>query len=440
MVKVYDRGIRNDAFFTILAANSRLGDEIVSQVEPFLAGCRIAESRFLELVKQYGWETLNMYLDALLDYAEGRARSDIKALPNGVYEFEDYLDDDGFGSDPIRFYVKITIDEDTMIYDFTGSDPQMKAGMNNPVATTRAVVYTAFRCLISNDIPHNGGPLRAIKVIAPEGTVVNPVLPGATGARGVTIGRIFDTIMGAQAKIAPDRTPACTSGIDTMAVFGVYDKKRGKDIVFSDVPWASWGGRPTADGDVLAPLYLNGTIPPIEVIEDLYPIRFNQRALVPDSEGAGRYRGGFAIVVDYESVADETILQLRTDRRKLAPYGLQGGEPGSLGVMTLNPGRENRDLGKCVITMEKGDVFRARTAGAGGWGNPLERDAELVMDDVRTEKVSVRRAREAYGVVINETTMEADIEQTQRLRQAMKKGNTKTNDGTREERPTMKGQ
>ena len=417
MVKIYDRGVRNDTFFELLSANSRIEQDAVNQMEPFLAACRIGEKHFLELIRKHSWQALKTYLAALLDYAETRARAEITALPNGVYEFEDFLDDDGFSSNPIRFYVKITVDGDTMTYDFTGSSPQIDSGMNNPVATTRAQVYTGFRSLVSSDIPHNGGALRPLRIITPKGTIVNPALPGATGARGVTFARINETVLGAQAQIAADKMPACAEGINTMLVFSGYDKKRRKKFVFCDLPWGAWVGRPTADGDHLAPLYLNGAVTPVEVVEDLFPLRYGQRSFLPDSEGAGKYRGGFALVIDYETLLDDVTLQLRSDRRKFPPYGLSGGKPGSLAKMSLNPDGENLDLGKCVVEMDNGDIMRVRTAGAGGWGNPLERDAELVLDDVRNEKVSVKRAREVYGVIIDEATMELDVEQTKRLRQ-----------------------
>jgi len=151
-----------------------------------------------------------------------------------------------------------------------------------------------------------------------------------------------------------------------------------------------------------------------------------RRGFVPDSEGAGKYRGGFAIVTDYEMLTDGTTLQLRTDRRKIPNYGLHGGQPGSLGKMTLNPDGENRDLPKTVLPLKKGDVFRARVGGAGGWGNPLERDVKKVLDDVQSGLVSVERARKVYGIIINETTMEVDMNETQKLREAMsKKGGVK---------------
>ncbi len=418
--KIYDRGVRNDTFFTILAANSRLGEGIVDQLETFLAACRMGEKRFLDLVQKYGWGTLEMYLNELLDYAERRARDDIKALPDGVYDFEDYLDDDGYGSNPIPIHVKATVNENTMTYDFTGSAPQIRAGMNNPLATTRALVYTAFRSLISLDIPKNGGPLRALEVIVPEGTVVNPVLPGATGARGVTITRIYETISGAHAQILPDKIPACGEGPNTMAVLTGYDEQNNFYLL-CDLPWGAWGGRSFADGDQLAPPFYNSILTPAEVNEVYCPILIRQRGFVPDSEGAGKYRGGFAIITDYEMLTDGTTLQLRTDRRKIPNYGLNGGHSGSLAKMALNPDDENRDLPKIVLPLRKGDLFRARVAGAGGWGNPLERDVNKVLDDVRSGLVSIERARKVYGVVINENTIEVDIDETRKLRKSMSK-------------------
>ena len=417
--KIYDSGVRNDAFFTILAGNSRLQEGIIDQLETFLAACRMGEKRFLELVQKYDWETLEMYLNELLNHAERRAIDDIKALPNGVYEFEDFMDDDGYGSDPIRFHVKVTVNDDTMDFDFAGSAPQMKAGMNNPVATTKALVYTAFRSLISLDIPKNGGPLRALTFTAPEGTVVNPVLPAATGARGVTVARIYETIAGALAQIAPDKIPACGEGINTMAVLTGYDEQNDFYLLV-DLPWAAWGGRSFADGEQLAPPYYNSILTPAEVNEVYCPLMIRQRGFVPDSEGAGKYRGGFAIVTDYEMLTDGTTLQLRTDRRKIPNYGLHGGQPGSLGKMTLNPDGENRDLPKTLLPLEKGDLFRARVGGAGGWGNPLERDVNKVLEDVQSELVSVERAKKVYGVAINEATMEIDMDATKKLRDSMR--------------------
>ncbi len=418
-VKIYDRGVRNDTFFTLLAANSRLGEGVVDQLETFLAACRIGERRFLELIQKHGWETLDMYLKELLDYAERRARADIKALPNGVYEFEDYMDDDGFNSDPILFHVKVTVHDDSMTYDFTGSAAQIKAGMNNPWATTKALVYTALRSLISLDIPKNGGPLRTLNIIAPKGTIVNPVLPAATGARGVTVARIYETIAGAHAQITPEKIPACGEGINTMAVLSGYDEQN-RFYLLVDLPWAGWGGRPYADGDQLAPPYYNSILTPAEVNEELCPLMIRQRGFVPDSEGAGKYRGGFALVTDYEALTDGTTLQLRTDRRKIPNYGLNGGKPGSLAKMTLNPDGENRDLPKILIPLKKKDVFRAKVGGGGGWGNPLDRDVQSVLNDVRNELVSIERARNAYGVVINKATLEVDIDATQKLRETMR--------------------
>lgn len=415
-VKVYDRGVRNETFFEVLKANTRISNVIDSCLETFMSACHLGSKLFLELVERYGWETLNSDLEELLNYSEGRARADIRALPNGVYEFEDYLDDYGPDTGPVRFHLKVTIDEDTITYDWTGTALQVKGPINLPLGDTRGLVYTLFRSLISSDIPHNGGELRSLRIIAPAGTIVHPVIPAPVGQRGVTLGRVYEVILGVQAQVAPDRMPACTSGLDTMLSLGGYDRERDTNFFLNHMPTGARGGCPSAgDGQLISSPIVSSPYKSIEVVEELYPVRINQLALAPDSEGAGKYRGGFGYVVDYELLAEAT-LSLRTDRRRFAPYGIQGGQSGSPTVITLNPDTENRDLGKSVVTMRKGDVLRARIAGAGGWGNPLERDAKMVLDDVRDGLVSIKRARDVYGVAINEATMEVDIEQTHSLR------------------------
>lgn len=420
--KVYDRGIRNETFFEVLKANTRISDEVDSHLEPFMAACRMAGNLFSRLAKKFGCKILTENLEELLNYSESRARADIRALPDGVYEFEDYLDDYGPSTGPVRFHLKVVINEDTITYDWTGTAPQVTAPINLPLGDTKGLLYTLFKSLISADIPYNGGEIRPLKLIIPEGTMVNPVIPAPVGQRGVTLGRVYEVILGAQAQIAPDKMPACPSGIDTMLTLGGYDKERGANFIFNHMPTGARGGSSCAgDGELTSPSFLDNRYKSIEVMEELYPIRLNQLALIPDSEGDGKYRGGFGYVVDYEILADETTLSLRTDRQKFAPFGVHGGRTGCLTSITLNPNIENRTLGKTVVTMQDGDVLRVKIAGAGGWGNHLERDVQLVLDDVRDGLVSTRRAKETYGVVIDETTTKVDMNETQKLRELMKK-------------------
>ena len=421
-VKLYDRGAPVREIFDILRANSRVPDVLVGDLSSHHAACYTGEKRFMELVKTYGWETLSLYIDELLDYSERRTREELRNLPDGSYEFTDYMDDDGFEEGPIPIHIKITIDGDEITYDFTGTAPQIKGAMNNPIATTKAMVLIALRLLLSYDIPRNSGVWRAVKLIVPEGSVVNPRLPAAVAGRGLTLARIEDTLMGAEAQIVPDRMPACETGSDYLVCLRGKEEERGFTILVETV-WGGWGGRPFADGpEFNTPILLDGANQSCELNERIYPFIYNQYGYVPDTEGAGKYRGSLSLIREWEFVGDEGTLQIRVDRTRTRPWGLQGGHAGAFSQTILNPDRENRELGKVTLPLKKGDVLRLRTSGAGGWGHPLERDADLVRADVGNEKISIGRAKEVYGVVIDEKTMEVDLDETQRLREAMKKG------------------
>ena len=338
-VKLYIGGEPNQAVFDILKSNSRVPEVLIGDLSAHKAACYTGEIRFRELVDEYGWETLSFYIDELLDYAERRAREDLKALPEGTYEFTDYMDDDGFGSDLVPLHVAITIKGDEITYDFTGTAPQITGSMNNPLATTKAMILIGLRCLIATDIPRNSGVWRPVKVIVPEGTVLNPTIPAAVAGRGLTLSRLVDVIMGAEAKIAPDKIPACEQGSDFLVCMGFLEGGR-IDSVLVETIWGGWGGRPFADGiDYNTPILLDGACQTCEGNEQVYPVRYNQFAFVPGTEGAGKFRGGLATVREWQVESEEAVLQMRTDRTKTRPLG-----PGwwSLGRIFQNQHRRQR--------------------------------------------------------------------------------------------------
>jgi N-methylhydantoinase B len=420
-VKLYEKGKPVEDIFDILRANSRVPEELVGDILSHCAACNLGETRFLELVKIYGWETLKMYIYELLDYAERRTREELRNLTDGSYEFTDYMDDDGFGEGPIPIHVKITIEGDSITYDFTGSAPQIKGAMNNPIGTTKGMVIIGLRLLLSYDIPRNGGVWRPVTLIVPKGSILNPNLPGAVAGRGLTLARLMDVMMGAEAKIIPEKFPACECGSDYLFCLGGRDEERGLTILVETI-WGGWGGRPFADGpEFNTPILLDGANQCCEMNERLYPFIYNQYGYVPDTEGAGKYRGSLSLIREWEFVGDEGTAQLRVDRMRTRPWGLHGGHDGAFSHTIFNPGRENRELGKITMPLKKGDVIRLRTAGAGGWGSPLERDPGMVLDDFHNEKVNIRRAKEVYGVVINEKAMAVDMAETQKMRLAMMK-------------------
>jgi N-methylhydantoinase B len=417
-VKLYEEGRPNRTVFDILKANSRVPDVLVGDLSAHRAACHTGEVRFRELVDEYGWDTLSVYIDELLDYAERRTREDLKALPDGTYEFTDYMDDDGFGSDLVPLHVAVTVDGDEITYDFTGTAPQINGSMNNPLATTKAMILIGLRCLIATDIPRNSGVWRPVKVIVPEGTVLNPTIPAAVAGRGLTLSRLVDVIMGAEAKIAPDKLPACEQGSDFLVCMGFLEGGQ-IDSVLVETIWGGWGGRPFADGiDYNTPILLDGACQTCEGNEQVYPVRYNQFAFIPDTEGAGKFRGGLATVREWQVDSQEAVLQMRTDRTKTRPWGLAGGHSGAFSKTTVVVGGLERVIGKETINMKKEDILRLQVAGAGGWGPPTDRDPDRVLDDVVNGKVSLQRARDVYGVAVDPDAMTVDREETRRLRLA----------------------
>jgi N-methylhydantoinase B len=420
IVKLYEKGVPNEAVFSIIRANSRVPDIIVGDVESHHAACHTGKKRLLEMISMYGWETLEIYIDALIDHAEQRTREEIRALPDGTYEFTDYLDDDGFEDKLVPIHLKITIEDHTILYDFTGTAPQIKGSMNNPVGTTRAMILIGLRCMIDPEIPRNSGVWRPVKMIIPKGCLLNPKLPGAVAGRGATLSRLMDVMMGAEAQIVPSKMPACESGADWLLSMGSHDSKLGVTVLTETV-WGGWGGRPFADGvNFCTPIFLDGSNQSCETNERLYPFMYNQYGFVPDTEGAGKYHGSFALVREWTFMSEEGTLQMRTERQRTQPWGLQGGQPGAFSQTIFNPGRDNYMMKKETIPIKNGDVLRVFTSGAGGWGNPLDRDIELVKTDVLNELVSVNRAKDVYGVIIDPQTKEVDIDATTDLRNSMK--------------------
>ena len=250
-------------------------------------------------------------------------------MPDGVYRFTDHIDDDGIDPDPIPIVVTVTVAGDHLTADFTGSAAQVKGAINSPIPFTKSAVYACVRHLIGGDPPNNEGYFRPIEVVAPPGTIVNPVLPASVAARGLTGFRIANAVFGALAQVAPDRVFACEVGGDTGVSIGGYDAER-RAFVFLEFLFGSWGGRPTRDGiDACSSSVVNFSNNPIEVIEAEYPIRIQRYGYLADSGGAGQFRGGLAL---------DPRVPLRGDRgHPPAPHR----PPPSPPVRT--PGRARRD-------------------------------------------------------------------------------------------------
>ena len=417
-MRLYEAGRPNEGLFRLIGKNVRIPRKVLGDLRGQLAALHTGEQGLLELFRRYGAATLADASADLLDTAERLARAEIARWPDGRYEFTDYLDDDGFDPEPIPFKVTLTVAGDQLDIDFTGSGAQVKGAINSVLSFTRSATYACVRCLLPPNLPNNEGYFRAIRIHAPPGTIVNPLPPAPVAARGLTGFRIANAVMGALAQLAPDRVPACEVGGDTGITIGGYDDQR-RAYVFLEFVFAGWGGRPFADGvDGTASVVVNFSNQPTEIIENEQPLRIEQYGYLPDSAGPGKFRGGLGLVREYRFLEREGALQIRADRHRFPPYGLQGGQPGRLCRSVLNPGPGEQVLpSKTGLTLRRGDVLRHELAGAGGWGDPLERDPLLVLADVRGEKVTPEHAREAYGVVLTADSAEVDWPATERLRQ-----------------------
>ncbi|MEK9722984.1 MAG: hydantoinase B/oxoprolinase family protein [Rhodospirillaceae bacterium] len=401
-MKLYDRGELNETLWMIIEKNVRIPVQVFGDLRAQLAACHIAERQFLELLERYGVERVNLYMAEIIDYAERLTRAAVRDLPDGTYDFEDWIDDDGIDVDrPIRLYVTVTKKGDAMTVDWAGSSEQVKGAINNTLSFTKAASYTGIRAILPDGIPNNEGVFRVIDVTAPAGTIANGVLPAACAARGLTGFRMVDCILGALAKMLPDKVCAASDGGNSGVSIGGYDADR-KPYIYVDFACGTWGGRPWADGlQGNSNMFANMASQSVEVIEAEQPVEILAYEFLPDRAGPGTFRGGAPYYREYRFTEKEAVLQVRTDRSKVRPYGLHGGLPGQLSANYMNPQAENKKLpSKPTMNIKRGDVFRHELAGGGGWGDPLDRDPALVAKDVLDELVSVDAARDAYGVVL----------------------------------------
>lgn len=402
-LKLYEKGKPNRTLLSMIEKNVRLPVQLFGDLRAQLAACHIAEKQFAELVARYGPQQTCYYMNETVDYAERLTRAALETLPDGEWSFEDWIDDDGIDyGKPIRLFVTLRKRGGHMVVDWTGTAPQVKGAINNTLSFTKAASYTGVRSVLPQGIPNNEGVFRAIEVICPPGTVGNGVLPAACAARGLTGFRMTDCMFGALAMMLPERVKAAGDGGNTGISIGGYYADR-KPFVYVDFTCGAWGARPWADGlDGNSHMFANMASHSIEVTELEHPIQLLAYEFVPDKAGAGKYRGGVPFRRDYRFLETEGILQVRSDRRDHRPFGLYGGSPGAPSENYFNPEAENRVLpGKFTMTVRKGDVLRHVLAGAGGWGDPLERDPGAVLRDVRNELLSPAKARADYGVVVD---------------------------------------
>jgi N-methylhydantoinase B len=400
-MKLYDKGVLNETLVAIIRKNVRLPDLVIGDLEAQYATCNIGERELGRLVEHYGEAELDGYFDALIDYGEQLTRKAISSWPDGDYGFTDYIDGDGFSSEAIPIICKITVAGDHLYVDFTGSSLQVKGAINSTLSFTKSSTYLSIRCALDADVPNNAGVYRCITVTAPEGSVLNPMMPAAVAARALTGYRVVDTVLGALSKIVPAKVMAAGEGGNTVLAFGGYDKLTREPFVLVDMINGAWGGRATKDGieGVTNPSQNLSNLP-IETLEARYPLIMEAYGFREDSGGAGEHRGGLGLVRQYRLLAEEAVLQIRADRHDHPPYGLFGGKPGAPSRNILDPDGSMKILpSKITRTIGRDFVVRHEQAGGGGYGDPLKRSLERIRVDLANEKFTPAFVEAHYGVV-----------------------------------------
>ena len=402
VVKFLERGVPNQALWDVITLNVRTPEKVLGDLQAQIAACKSCEKELGDLFDRYGVETVLQYADHLQDYAEELTKSEIRKVPNGIYCFTDHIDGLGKDPQPVILNVKVTVEDETVIVDWEGTSKQVPGGINPSFPFTKSCAYAALRSILDADIPNCEGFSRPITVRAPLGSLLNPKFPAPCGARGITGYRMIDCLFGALSSAVPDNVTADTTGGSTLPTISGYIN--GKAYVFCETFMGTWGGTSKHDGQEGVPhMGANQSNVSVEMIEQDYPIRINQYGLVPDTGGAGQYRGGLALMREYESLHDGALLNVRSDKRDFPPHGLFSGKNGKPSKNILNPDSKHKILPVLmteVETLNRGDVFRHIMAGGGGYGDPLKRTPELVLKDVIEEKVTIAGAREDYSVVI----------------------------------------
>ena len=438
-LKLFDQGKRNETMWSLIEKNVRIPIQVLGDLRAQLAACHIAETQFAELLERYGLEKVTLYMEEVIDYAERLTRAAIAELPDGQWSFEDWIDDDGIDLDrPIRLFVTLTKTGEEITVDWTGSSEQVKGAINNSLSFTVAHSVAGIRSVLPLNIPSNEGVFRVIKVIAPPGTIANMVLPAACAARGLTGFRMGDCMFGVLAMMLPERVCAASDGGNTGVSIGGYDDER-KPFIYVDFSCGTHGGRPWADGwQGNSNMFANMASQSIEVIETEQPMQILSYEFVPDRAGPGKFRGGAPYRRDYKFLEREAVLQVRSDRRKFRPYGLYGGHPGKASANFMNPQAENEPLeSKLTMNILKGTVFRHELAGGGGWGDPLDRDPDKVLKDVRNELVSAALAFGDYGVCIDTERWTVDQAATEAQRKELRKRRPKETPNVLWQEPTQ---
>ena len=398
--KLVERGRPVHAVMDTIARNVRFPYPTTGDMHAMIACIEMGQTRLAEIVDRFGLETVRAARDDIFEQTERFERAAITAIPDGVYEAEGFLDNDGIDLEtPIRVHLRITVAGDSIDFDVRESADQTVGPVNCGVAQTISACRVGYKLLISPDVPGNGGSFRPMTVQVREGSVFGAVAPAACQWYFSHLGLLIDLVAQALAPALPSQVAAASHGDSMIVMLAGHDPRVGRDYVSLEATLGGWGAWHGSDGESALINNVNGSLKdlPIEVFESRFPLRIRDYALREDSAGAGRWRGGVGVVREYEALHDCTI-SLWFERSVTPPWGLQGGSAGVGPEVIVNPGTaEERRLLKCNgLRLRRGDRVRCLTSGGGGYGDPAERDRDAVAADLAAGLVSRDAAASVY--------------------------------------------
>lgn len=400
-LKLYEEGVINRALVEIIRANVRLPESTIGDMHAGVAAARVGARRIIELAEKYCRDDLLQAMESLLDYGERMTKLELAGLPQGRFEAEDIVEDDGLGNGPFRIKVAVTITRDRMIADFTGTDPQAPGPINCSYVGLVTGARCLFKAVTNPDIPANGGCFRALEVVCPEGTVLSAKSPAAVSLYYEPLIASIDVMWKALADAVPERLPAGHQRtVGATFISGIHPDT-GAFFVFGEPLVGGWGGAIDRDGDSGQFSCGNGETynVPVELFESRYGMQVDQYALHQEDGGAGEFRAGKGVVLDYRVLADEARITYAASRTESRPWGLRGGKEGShnyLQILHEDETAERHHMCTGVLA-RRGDVFRLTTATGGGFGDPRKRDRARVARDLKNGYITPEQAARDYG-------------------------------------------
>lgn len=393
VIKLFREGELQHDILDLLLLNVRVPAERRGDYFAQIAACRLGNRRLAEVVATHSLPVVRTAFDEIIQRTENRLREAIAEIPNGVYEFEDIMDGDGLETVDIPIRVRITVKGNRIQFDFSGTSKQVPGNINVTMNATQASVCYSLKALLDPALPNNQGILDVAEILAEKGSMLNGAFPAPVAARAHTCQRIVDVVLGALAKALPNKVIAAANGANTTAVFSGTDPRTGAGYVYLETLGGGMGARPMKDGRDGVQVHITNTSNlPVEAIETEYPLLVEEYSLVPDSGGAGRYRGGTGLRRVVRPVAHTCAFNGVGERFRHQPWGLFGGTPGACGRFFLRDTfGENRRLDDkpSEVAVTPDEAIIVETPGAGGYGEPSERDQAQLDDDLRSEKFSV---------------------------------------------------